>query len=1273
MLTRKLFRKVLIANRGVIACRIIRTLRRLGIQSVAVYSQADKHSLHVLQADEAICIGPAPAAESYLKQDTLLAVAKQCGAQAIHPGYGFLSENAAFADACAAAGIVFIGPTPTQMREFGLKHTARAMAQQAKVPMLPGSGLLNDLDHALLEAQGIGYPVMLKSTAGGGGIGMQLCRQEAELRDAFHSVERLAKNNFSQGGMFLEKYVERARHIEVQIFGDGSGNVVALGERDCSLQRRNQKVVEETPAPGLSEAVRQQLLDSAVRLAKSVGYRSAGTVEFVYDIDSAEFYFLEVNTRLQVEHGVTEQVTGVDLVEWMIRVAAGDVACIKEYRHQPHGHSIQVRLYAEDPARNFRPSSGLLTEVAFAKCPLPNPPPQAGEGKSETAPPQAANAVKMASSNSLPRSPGEGRVGASNLRIDTWIRTGTEVSAYYDPMLAKIITHATTREAALDQLQAALADTQIHGIETNLDYLQQVLSDPVFIHGEQYTKYLGSKEFHSSTIEVLQGGTQSCIQDYPGRVGYWDIGVPPSGPMDHYAFRVANRLLGNADSAAALELTVTGPTLKFNVDARIALTGAHMRAEVDGVAVPYWQAVSIKRGSVLKMRGIQGAGQRSYLAVQGGFDVPQYMGSSATFTLGQFGGHGGRALRVGDVLRVRHQVDQQHVANILRPGAIPRYESHWRIAVMYGPHGAPDFFTQHDIDTFFATRWQVHYNSSRTGVRLIGPKPQWARRDGGEAGLHPSNIHDNAYAIGAVDFTGDMPVILGPDGPSLGGFVCPVTIVQAELWKMGQLKPGDTIEFYCVGYEDAVLMQRHMNQCIATLTGDAFAAPSVTSVGARHASPVLKRCNENEGEACLAPTNTESKKPAICYRQAGDAYLLVEYGEQVLDLELRFRVHVLMQAVQRAAVPGVLELTPGIRSLQIHYDSQRITQSELLALLITLEAQLPAVDDIEVPSRIVHLPLSWDDPATQLAIEKYMQSVRKDAPWCPSNIEFIRRINGLSSIDEVYNIVFAASYLVMGLGDVYLGAPVATPLDPRHRLVTTKYNPARTWTPENAVGIGGAYLCVYGMEGPGGYQFVGRTLQMWNRYRQTQDFIDGKQWLLRFFDQIRFYPVSASELLQMREEFVDGRFKLRVEPSTLRLRDYRQFLATHQTEIAQFKTRQQQAFEAERQRWQEAGQLHVEAEAATSVATISDVPADCIGIASPVTGSVWQLTATPGALLNADTELLVVEAMKMEIPVTVDERCELVELRCSKGQAVTAGEIVAVIRPVAEQRNGVNP
>jgi len=341
-----MFKKVLIANRGAIACRIQRTLKKLGIASVAVYSAADANARHVLDADEAYLLGPAPAAQSYLLADKILEIARQSGAEAIHPGYGFLSENPDFADACAQAGIAFIGPDGAQMRAFGLKHTARALAEQHGVPLLPGSGLLRDVQHAAQEAQRIGYPLMLKSTAGGGGIGMRLIWDEAALAEAWNAVERLARANFKEAGIYLEKYVEQARHIEVQLFGDGQGKVLALGERDCSVQRRNQKVIEETPAPGLSEQQRLSLQTTAVRLGCAVNYRSAGTVEFVYDATSGAFYFLEVNTRLQVEHGVTEQVTGVDLVEWMIRLAADEMPDLDSIRIRARGAAIQARLYA---------------------------------------------------------------------------------------------------------------------------------------------------------------------------------------------------------------------------------------------------------------------------------------------------------------------------------------------------------------------------------------------------------------------------------------------------------------------------------------------------------------------------------------------------------------------------------------------------------------------------------------------------------------------------------------------------------------------------------------------------------------------------------------------------------------------------------------------------------------------------------------------------------------------------------------------------------------
>ncbi|MDF3196614.1 urea carboxylase [Pseudomonas sp. 1928-m] len=1227
-----MFNKLLIANRGAIACRILRTLRALDVQGVAVYSEADAASLHIQQADEAHSLGEGPAASTYLVVEKILAVAKQSGATAIHPGYGFLSENAAFAEACEAAGIAFVGPTPEQLRVFGLKHTARALAKQHGVPMLEGTELLESLDAALVAGEQVGYPVMLKSTAGGGGIGMRVCNSAAELSDAFDAVKRLGQNNFSDSGVFIEKYIQRARHLEVQVFGDGRGEVLALGVRDCSVQRRNQKVLEETPAPNLPAGMAEELCAAAIKLAKAVSYRSAGTVEFVYDSEAARFYFLEVNTRLQVEHGVTEQVWGVDLVRWMIELAAGDLPPLSELAKalKPNGHAIQARLYAEDPGRDFQPSPGLLTAVDFPKA----------DGKS--------------------------------LRIDTWVEAGCEIPPYFDPMIAKVITWADSREAASAALGQALADTLLYGVETNSQYLRQILTDAPFASGNPWTRCLENLNYQATTFEVLSAGTQTTVQDFPGRLGYWAVGVPPSGPMDSRALRLGNRLLGNAADAAGLEITMSGPTLRFNTDAVVAVTGAPIPLSVDGSEQPLNTALLIKAGSTLSLGTIAGAGARSYLSLRGGVQVPDYLGSKSTFTLGQFGGHGGRALRAGDVLHIPALTDLQAGAQL--PAALcPGLPAVREIRVIYGPHGAPEYFTPAYIETFFATDWEVHFNSSRTGVRLIGPKPEWVRDSGGEAGLHPSNIHDNPYAIGAVDFTGDMPVILGPDGPSLGGFVCPVTIIEADLWQLGQLKAGDKVRFAPVDIATARELAKARNAEVSDL---ALVSP-------------LPLAGEGSGERVLENTQSPSPQPSpingrgsssvlaspivldigeadkrLVARLSGDTHLLLEIGAPELDLVLRFRGHALMQALEAKQLVGVIDLTPGIRSLQVHYQPETLALSDLLGIVAGEWDAVCAAQDLRVPSRIVHLPLSWDDPACQLAIEKYMTTVRKDAPWCPSNLEFIRRINDLPNLDEVYRTVFEASYLVMGLGDVYLGAPVATPLDPRHRLVTTKYNPARTWTAENSVGIGGAYMCVYGMEGPGGYQFVGRTLQMWNRYREVAAF-DGKPWLLRFFDQIRFYPVSADELLRIRRDFPLGRYDLRIEHSELALADYQTFLDREAEGIDAFRNQQRAAFDAERQRWIASGQAHYESEeVAADLGEDAPLGAGLHSIDSHIAGNLWQVQVSEGDQVKAGDVLVILESMKMEIPLLAPRDGVVREVRVQPGSPVRAGQRVVVLEEV---------
>ena len=1203
-----MFDTVLIANRGAIACRIIRTLRCMGIRSVAVFSDADAGSLHVAQADKAVRIGPPPAAESYLNIAAILEAARATGAQAIHPGYGFLSESTEFAQACEDAGIAFIGPTAQNITAFGLKHSARELADTHGVALAPGTGLLTDPEEAALAAITIGFPVILKATAGGGGIGMKICADAAEIRDAFASVSRLGAGNFGNGGVFLERYVETARHIEVQVFGDGAGRVVALGERDCSLQRRNQKVVEETPAPLLPAASRTAMIDAAVRLTAGANYRSAGTVEFLYDPARGDFYFLEVNTRLQVEHGVTEQVTGVDLVEWMVRGAAGDFSFLDGFTANPQGASIQVRLYAEDPAQDYQPSSGLLTEVSFPEGP----------------------------------------------RVDGWVAAGSEVSAFYDPMLAKLIVTAPDRAAAVRALQDALDATRLSGIETNLDWLRTVVRSECFTSGNVSTRALAGISYRPRTIRVLAGGAMTTVQDYPGRVGYWNVGVPPSGPMDALSFRLGNRLLGNEAGAAGLEFTAVGPTLLFNTPARICLAGADFAARLDGEPIACHHPVEIGAGQTLHVGRVTGGGMRGYLLVAGGVDAPLYLGSRSAFTMGEFGGHAGRAVLTGDTLHLSTQPQGEELdAAVLE---VPTIASDWAIRVLYGPHGAPDFFTPEDAEMICTVAWKVHFNSNRTGVRLIGPKPQWARKDGGEAGLHPSNIHDNAYAIGAVDFTGDMPIILGPDGPSLGGFVCPFVVIAADLWKVGQLAPGDSVRFMPVNDRAAAAALAGQDALIAGRQ----APPAIVPSGASQlGSPLLHSIAE------------QGHRPLTRYRRQGDQHLLVEYGPIVLDLELRLRVHALMLEVEAMVLPGILDVTPGIRSLQIHYDSRVLPQARLLDALAAAEDRLGGLDDFAISSRTVHLPLSWNDPAIHETVAKYMASVRDDAPWCPDNIEFIRRVNGLASQDDVQRIVFDAEYLVMGLGDVYLGAPVATPVDPRHRLVTTKYNPARTWTPPNVVGIGGAYMCIYGMEGPGGYQLFGRTIQVWNSWRQTDAFRDGMPWLLRFFDRIRFFPVSHEELTEWRRDFPLGRRAITIEEDVFRLSDHRAFLAGNADSISDFQTRRQAAFNTERADWEAQGEFSRVAELVAEADTVEvpeneiDLPAGCELVETPFGGMIWSLNIGEGDRIEAGQQVAIIEAMKMESPVRSPFGGIVRRIYVSERKSVTPGAPLFAIEPDA--------
>ncbi|UJF36220.1 carboxyltransferase domain-containing protein [Paenibacillus hexagrammi] len=1088
----------------------------------------------------------------------------------------------------------------------------------------------------------------------------------------------------------------------------------------------------------------------------------------------------------------------------MVREAAGELQQLSSLVGKPKGHSIQARIYAEDCLQQFRPSAGQLDHVDLSP----------------------------------------------NARNETWVRDGLTVTTLYDPMLAKIIVHGKDRAEAIQLLIRALEETRMYGITTNLQYLQELLRERDVVEGHVFTQLLNGFEPAEHAIEVVDGGIQSTVQDYPGRIRHWDVGVPPCGPMDPLSFRIGNKLLGNPDDAPGLELTLRGGAYKFRSDMRICITGADMLAELDGVPVQTYKAFMAAKGQVLSF-GEAKMGMRAYLLIEGGLDMPRILGSASTFTLGGFGGHGGRALRPGDVLGVvrtraasaavreaaagladgkveygsglsvpkatasalmgaseqrnRLEASQEpgepseagreeaaeeltglraetlaqgqaaagceeatelisgiaaksgaadQTAGVALPKEFqPVMTREWTLGVIPGPHCTGEFLKPEYLQQLTEISYEVHFNSSRTGVRLKGPAPLWTREDGGEAGLHPSNIHDNAYAIGTLDLTGDMPILLGPDGPSLGGFVCPVTTASAEFWKIGQLHPGDTVRFRLLTLEEAEALRDaqegnlqgigrgdlaqlqavgsgdlaqlqavgsgDLAQLQAVGSGDlgqlqvvgsddlaqlqAVGSGDLAQLQAAGDDDLTKLQTSGSGELLqlqatgsgdvlqLKPTgagdpwelksaglsdvgetitaeypklfqSAEGRCFPITIRCCGDQNLLVEYGELELDLLLRFQVQALMQAIIDSEAIPVLDLTPGIRSLQVHIDLSLITVKEACKRIIRIDEALPPLESFRVPSRIVRLPLSWDDPATKLAIERYQQGVRPDAPWCPSNLEFIRRINGLDSIEQVRDIVYGANYLVLGLGDVYLGAPVATPVDPRHRLVTTKYNPARTWTPENAVGIGGAYMCVYGMEGPGGYQFVGRTIQMWNRLRSTESFKPGKPWLLRFFDQIQFYPVEADELLKLREDFLRGRYEADITETTFDLGEYLQFLASIEESTAAFREQQQIAFKAERDSWKALGLAeYVSEQEAPEEKPEDELPEGTVGVRGIMPGSVWKVLVNPGEPVKKGDKLAILESMKMEFPQHAPCDGYVSSIFVNPGDQVHAGQLLVGI------------
>lgn len=1203
---KKPFDSVLVANRGEIAVRIIKTLKKLGIKSIAIYSDLDKYAKHVLEADEAIPLHGRSAAETYISIDKVIAAAKKSGAEAIIPGYGFLSENADFSDRCGKEGIVFVGPSGDAIRKLGLKHSAREIAKKAGVPLVPGSDLIKSPKEAREVANKLEYPVMVKSTAGGGGIGLQKCDSENEIERIFETVQHQGKSYFGDDGVFLERFVENSRHVEIQILGDGFGKAKALGERDCSLQRRNQKVIEETPAPNLPESTRSKMRKAAESLASLLHYKCAGTVEFIYDEKRDEFYFLEVNARLQVEHPITEMVTGFDLVEWMLLIAADMAPNLEDQVVTVTGASMEARLYAENPVKDFMPSPGQLTEVNFPEW----------------------------------------------ARIDGWVEKGTVISAEYDPTLAKIIVHGKDRNDALIKLRKALNETVVYGCITNVDYLRSIANSKMFEDCKMHTKILDSYKYQPTAFEVLNPGAYTTVQDYPGRKGYWHIGVPPSGCMDEYAFRIGNRIVGNDKKAPGIEITLTGPKFLFHHDTVIAVTGGKVKVEVNEKEVNQWEPIEIKAGDKVNV-GKLTEGCRAYLTIRGGIDVTEYLGSRSTFALGNLGGYNGRVLKLGDVLFL----GQPDLPSCTLPSPvskptkvpsqlIPSYDFNakksWKVGVTCGPHGSPDFFKKESVEEFFQSEWKVHYNSNRFGVRLIGPKPKWARPDGGEAGLHPSNAHDYVYSLGAINFTGDEPVILTCDGPSLGGFVCEAVVAEAEMWKIGQVKPGDLIQFIPLDWETAKGLKTQQDKIIETFEGE---LPSFES-------KVLSSPND----PVLAVIDKSNNSPKVVYRQAGDRYILIEYGDNIMDLNLSYRIHKLIEIISERKTHGIVEMSRGVRSVLIEFDE--VSQQDLLKILISIEKEIVFINKWKVPSRIIKLPMAFEDKKTMDAVKRYSETIRSEAPWLPNNVDFIASINGIERSD-VKDMLYKARFLVLGLGDVFLGAPCAVPLDPRQRFLGTKYNPSRTFTPNGTVGIGGSYMCIYTMESPGGYQLVGRTVPIWDKLTLGLHSVD-HPWLLSPFDQVEFYPVSEEVIDNFSDEMNAGKFKVDIIDTVFDHGKYLEWIQENSQSIEEFQKNQGGDKLEEFNRLIQISNAEL-AKSEQPVNTEEDkFSEDAEMVYSEFSGRFWKPLVEVGQEVKKGDGLIVVEAMKTEMIVNATKDGKVVKIFHKNGDMVEAGDLVVV-------------
>lgn len=1113
---------LLIANRGEIAVRIVKTAKKLGIKTVTVYTEVDAASAHVSAADEAVLLRGNP--NAYIDGDLIIKVAKVKKADAIIPGYGFLSENAEFAKKVKSAGIAWVGPSSEAIETFGVKHVARELAEKAGVPIVPGTkGLVEDEDAAVKAAEEIGFPVMLKATGGGGGMGLVTASSAEEVKKGFKQVKSRGEALFKNPGVFIERFYPASRHIEVQIFGNGQGNAIDFGERECSIQRRHQKVIEECPSPFVAKhpELRKKLGESSVSLAESIKYGSAGTVEYLVDDKTGDYFFLEMNTRLQVEHGITELCYGVDLVELMLRQADAelsdkgglDAKALEDLKvSDPKGAAIEARVYAENPLRDYAPSPGLLQKVEWHDKP--------------------------------------------GSRIDTWVFTGSRISPNYDPLIAKVMFHADTRDAAIEGLHHLLRDSVICGPPTNLEFLAEIMEDDKFKKGNTLTSFLQSFKYHPPAIDVISAGAYTLIQDLPARPGV-GRGIPHSGPMDPVAFQIANILVGNPRGKEGLEITLSGPELRFLGPAVIALTGATMETTLDGKEFPMWTRVRVEAGQTLKIGKTTSFGCRSYLAVHGGFPaVADYFDSKSTSPLVAIGGYQGRQLAPGDLLAIPEH--QPKVDNDLSlPEQLrPRYTNDWQIAAMSGPHDE-GYLLPKDIQMLYETKWKVSHNASRSGVRLIGPVPKWARKDGGEGGAHPSNLVEYGYPIGTLNWTGDDPCIFPVDCPNFGGFVSSTTIVRADWWKLGQIKAGDHMRYKRVNLEQALELRWDLERYLSEVEDACKGERSIRDVKLFKDSSTIEGDESKKG--VIWQRKAAGAQPTVTYRQGGDDFLLVEYGEESFDLNHRCRVTELVSLLRSKDAPewlksGLVNTVDCCNSTMLFYNGLELPREKLITHLQTLEDKLGDLSAIKVPTRRFKLPVAFESKEQDAAIQRYMETQRPHAPYLPSNLDFVARNNALEP-EELKKLYLSETFMAVVVG-FFCGNTVSLPVDPRKRLSCPKQNPSRVFTPEGTLSWGGSCMSIYPVDSPGGYQMTGRTLPCFDTLGYKKGFSIDRPWLFQDFDLLTYYQVSEDELQDMLADYRRGNYEFQYEEVEFDMKQHNDLLKATIDEVKKIREKQ---------------------------------------------------------------------------------------------------------------------